>query len=144
MNHFENESEENLILYSCLAGLLARVAHVDFDVKDDEKDHMKSALVHWLKIDEKKAELLTQIALEELQSLIGLDTRKFCTPLVETTDVNTRFEVIEALFELAASDGGVSNDESNEISYISKALNLENKYFISARANVKEYLDSLN
>ena len=143
LTHFKDESEENLILYSCIAGLLARVAHVDFEVAEDEKKHMKNALTHWMKIDANKAELLSTIALDELKSLQGLDTRKFCTPLVETTDINTRFEIIEALFELAASDGGVSNDESNEISYISKALNLENKYFISARAAVKDHLNSL-
>lgn len=140
---FPNESEDALILFSCVAGLMARVAHVDFEITDSEKEHMKNALIHWMKIENKKAEILTLISLEELKNLQGMDTRKFCTPLVETTNVDTRFEVLEALFELAAADGEVSNDESNEISFIAKTLNLENKYFIAARANVKDYLTNL-
>ncbi len=141
--YFKDETEENLILYSCLTGLLARVAYVDFQISTEEKDHIIDSISHWTGINAQKAEVLANVAQEEMTKLSGLDTRKYCTPLVEYFDIDKRFEIIEILFSLAASDGEVTNDESNEISYIAKALNLENKYFISARAQVKEYLASL-
>ncbi len=141
--HFENETEENLVLFSCLAGLLARVAYVDFKVTDEERNHIVEATTHWMKIDNEKAQFLAQVAEKEMKKLSGLDTRKYCTPLIEYFSIDRRFEILETLFELAASDGEVTMDESNEISYIAKGLNLENKYFIAARAQVKEYLATL-
>jgi uncharacterized tellurite resistance protein B-like protein len=141
--HFPNASEEKLVIMSCLAGLMARVAYIDFEVQDIERTNMELALKHWMELKDDEAKVLADIAITEMKALSGLDTRKFCTPLVDLLNVNERFKVLEALFQVAAADGDVDNAESNEISYISKSLVLENKYFLSARAQVKDFLTSL-
>lgn len=142
--HFPHFEENRIIVLSCLSGLLARVAYVDFTIHEDEQKHIESALRHWINLTEDEAKFTAKVAVDQMKKLSGLDTRKFCTPLVEILSVTERYHILEALFELAASDGTVENAETNEISFISKSLVLERKYFLAAKAKVKEFLGSLS
>ena len=141
--HFPDLPEDRIIILACLSGLLARVAYVDFEIHEDEVAHMEKALTHWLKVSADEAKFVAQTAVDEIKSLSGLDNRKFCTPLVDLLSVDERYHVLETLFELAATDGIVEMAETNEISYIAKSLVLEHKYFVAAKATVKDYLASL-
>lgn len=140
---FSHFSEDKMIIIACLSGLMARVAYVDFNVCAKEKDTILGCLKHWLSLSPEEAEVVATIAIEEMTELSGLDSRIYCTPLVELLDVDTRYHILETLFELAASDGSVGNNEANEIQFIANSLVLEKKYFISAQATVKEYLNVL-
>jgi len=141
--HFPNLPENRTILLTCLSGLLAQVAYVDFEVHEDEINHMENALTHWIKVSKEEAQFVAEVSVQEIKSLASFDNRKFCTPLVDILSVDERYHILETLFELAASDGVVEMAESNEISYISKSLVLEHKYFIAAKAKVREYLATL-
>lgn len=141
--HFPQMPENRIITLACLSGLLARVAYVDFEIHDDEFSHMKDALIHWVQLTDEEASFVAEIAISEIKSLSSLDNRKFCTPLVDILSVDERYHILETLFELAASDGIVEQAETNEISYISKSLVLEHKYFVAAKAKVKEFLATL-
>lgn len=140
---FSQFTENKLIIMACLSGLLARVAYVDFKVTEDEKEQIKNSLVQWLNLTKEEAITIADIAIEEMTELSGLDSRIYCTPLVELLDVDTRYHILETLFEIAASDGEVENKEINEIQFISNSLVLEKKYFLAAQATVKEHLNSL-
>lgn len=141
--HFPKMDENRVTALTCISGLLAKVAYVDFQVHPDEVENMKKALIHWSKLTEEEAQFVAEIAVTEIKSLSSHDNRKYCKPLVEIFSVDERFEVLETLFELAASDGIVELAESNEINYISKALVLEHKYFVAAKAQVREFLATL-
>ena len=140
---FPNYPQERLIMLSCLAGIMARVAYVDFEIDKNEVAHIEKSLCHWMKLSRTEAHSVGEIAVEQMKQLCGMDTRKFCTPLNDLLSIEERFHILESLFELAASDGIVENSEANEIDYISKALLLEHKYFVTAKSQVKEYLASL-
>lgn len=140
---FTHFTENKMIIMACLSGLLARVAYVDFNVSSEEKGHITHSLIQWLSLSKQEAEVIADIAIEEMSELSGLDSRIYCTPLVDLLDVDTRYHILETLFELAASDGEVLNNEINEIQFISNSLVLEKKYFLAAQATVKEYLNSL-
>lgn len=141
--HFPNMPENRIITLACLAGLLARVAYVDFEVHEHEVEHMEDALIKWVAITREEAHFVAQYAVTEMKNLSGLDNRKFCTPLLDILSTDERYQVLISLFELAAADGIVEIAETNEISYIAKSLVLENKYFISAKAKVREHLGAL-
>jgi uncharacterized tellurite resistance protein B-like protein len=140
---FPDKSEEEIIKMTCLAGLLARVAYVDFELHDNEQSLMESALIERCGLETQTANKVSQIATEEVKELAGLENHLYSDPLNDIMNNGQRYSIIECLFHLAASDGEVSNDESEEIRLINKALLLEHKHFIAARAKVVESLGSL-
>ncbi|EQC47979.1 TerB family tellurite resistance protein [Bacteriovorax sp. Seq25_V] len=140
---FSHLDDNKLVILACLSGLLARVAYVDFNVSDEEKEHIKKSLIECMKLTDPEAEIVTKIAVDEMKELYGLDSRIYCTPLNNILNNDAKYTILELLFAVAASDGNVDNEESNEISYIAKSLLLEKKYFLAAQAGVKDFLGIL-
>lgn len=143
MENFPQMNEERKIILSCLSGLLARVAYSDLEITKREETEMNRILCELSGLSEEEARHITQYSLRKMKELSGLDTRSYCKPLVEILTQSERYQILKALFAIAAADGEVDNVESNEISYIANALVLEKKYFLSAQADVKEYLKTL-
>ncbi len=140
---FPDKEENQHILMTCVAGLLARVAYVDFEIHENEQEHMVCALKAWANISNQEASNLSTLAIDEVKALAGLDQRKYCTPLNELLSNDDKFELLKCLFHLAASDGKVENHESEEIRLINTAFLLEQRHYVAARATVKEYLGAL-
>jgi uncharacterized tellurite resistance protein B-like protein len=137
------QSDEDHILVACLAGLVARVAQADFEIEDREIESMESSIHHWLKLDKKMVQAIIELAIKEVVTLSGLENHKYCYPLNDILDNDQKFGILETLFQVAASDENVSETEAEEIRLICKALNLEHRHFIAARATVLEYLGIL-
>ncbi len=140
---FPNKSPEEILLATCIAGLMARVAYADMKIENSEKDSMKKALSHLSNLNKEEVDAITTLAIDEVKDLAGLENHLYCKPISENLSEMERFDIVKALFELAASDGGASNNEGEEIRYICTALLLEHKHFIAARAGVLDKLDSL-
>jgi uncharacterized tellurite resistance protein B-like protein len=140
---FPQDDEEDIVKMACMAGLLARVAYCDLDLNDNEVIRMKELLKQFTFLDAEHSEKVVETALEEIKDLSGLENHKYCPPLNNLLDNQQRYQLLESLFAVAASDGEVSGQESEEIRNISKGLLLEHKHFISARATVSEKLGIL-
>lgn len=138
-----NADEKDQLHLACIAGLYARVAYVDMKIHPDEQSLMEKSLIQWGKFDQDQAQAITLMAIEHVQELSGLENHLYCIPLSENLSNEKRYGLLTSLFALAASDGGVDNNESEEIRHISKGLLLEHKHFISARATVLDKLDAL-
>lgn len=142
-NELTDQSEEELIKIACISGLLARVAHVDFVVTDGERESMHVALEEWTHLNKEEIHAICKIAVEEIKELAGIENHMYTRPLRDIMDHDERYEVLEACFAVAASDGTVENMESEEIRTIGKGLELTSKHFIAARATVAEKLGAL-
>jgi len=140
---FNNLEDSELVKMTCLSGLMARVAYVDLNIDNDEKESIKNALIKWLDLDLLLAEKVTDLTIQETQELAGTENHRYTRPLKECLTTDDRYKVLELLFNVAASDGNADNLESEEIRIISKGLGLEHQHFISARATVKDFLGSL-
>lgn len=138
-----NATDDEHILVACTSGLFARVIYIDFEVHKNEVSKMKSALQQWTKLGAEEIDAIVSISIEEIKNLSGLENHKYCPPLVKILDNDHRYGLLESLFQIAASDGTVEDQESEEIRLIATGLNLEHKHFISARASVLEYLGAL-
>lgn len=136
-------SEEELVKITCVAGLFARVAYVDFHLDPNEKEHMFEALKQWTNFSEKEVRSIVDIAIDHIKELAGLENHLYVYRLKEVLDRDARFAVIESLFALAASDGVVENIESEEIRIIVKGFDLSDKHFLVARAKVSDKLKAL-
>lgn len=137
------QSEEELIKFACLAGLLARIAYMDYRIDKAEKKHMKKVLIEWAKVSEADAEKMVTLSLSEIKELSGLENHLYCHPLNEVCDISQKNDILKCLFALAASDNSVSELESEEIRLISKGLLLDQKDFVAAKLTVIDKLNAL-
>ncbi len=140
---YPDMSEEQLIKITCIAGLFARVAYVDFSLEESEIDHMKAALKEMTDFKDEEINSIVGVANKHIKELAGLENHKYVYSLKEVMDQNERYKIIEALFYVAASDGTVSNDESEEIRIINKGFDLSDRHFAAARAKVSDKLGAL-
>jgi len=140
---FPHVEEDQLLIMSCIAGLFARVAYVDFELDIGEMDKMKKLISNWHFSDEIDSEIISTLAVENIKEMAGLDNHLYIQPLKEKIEKDDRFSIVKSLFLIAAADGSVENIESEEIRKITKGLELSSQYFIAARAEVSEYLKIL-
>lgn len=138
-----NSDNEEKLLVACVAGLLARVAYIDFKIHESELLKMRGALNEWTDLDSHDIQAIVTLAIEEIKDLAGLENHTYCAPLNELLNPDQRYALLEGLFALAASDGEVESRESEEIRLITQGLRLEHKHFIAARATVLEHLKAL-
>ena len=138
-----NAAEDELIEIACIAGLLARVAYVDFDIDTREIYSMKNILLEWTDLPDKDIDAIVHLAIEEIKELAGLENHKYCHPLNDILSNDQKYGLLKALFAVAASDHHVEQIENEEIRVICRGLRLQHNYYVSARASVLEKLGAL-
>ena len=138
------DADENaLVEVACIAGLLARVAFVDMKIHEKEKEHIRQVLTDWTEFSEREINAISNMAINEVRELVGKENHLYVHHLKPLLDKTQRFQVLRALFAMAASDGEVDNYESEEIRTIGKGLDLFNQEFLAARAEVADKLKAL-
>jgi uncharacterized tellurite resistance protein B-like protein len=142
-HHFSERDENFQVKAACLSGMMARIAFADLKIEEAEKESIISALKEGMELTTEEATTLTDLCLEEVKDLAGVENHLYCLPLRESLSEQERYQILITLFKIAAADGNVENLEGEEIRNISKGLLLEHKHFISARSTVLEYLGSL-
>lgn len=116
----------------CLAGgLMARVAHVDRQVTDDESRAIADALQEHWGLGKVEAEFIAQVALSEIGP--SMDYYRLTREFFTNTSLEERERFLRALFAVAASDGLASSDEIEEIRAIANSLHMTHKQFIDAK-----------
>jgi len=126
--------EADLRKLSLAGGLMARVAHVDREVTEDEFDMMVNALQTGWDILREAAAFVAEIAVSKVGAELDYFrlTRQFSTSTTE--DERVRF--LDVLFAVADADGRVSHEEIEEIRRIARSLNLTHKQFIGAKLKI--------
>jgi uncharacterized tellurite resistance protein B-like protein len=128
--------EEVLRKLSLAGGLMARVAHVDEKVSESERESMIIALQQGWDLGEEAAALVAEIALAEFSA--GMDFYRLTREFFEATSRKERIKFAETLFRVAAADGDIAHDETEEIRRIANGLKLTHKQFIQAKLKASE------
>jgi len=126
--------ERDLRLLCLAGGLMARVAHVDLKVTDEELQAMVSALRSAWDVTSDQAQFVAEVAVSEVGP--DMDYYRLTRQFFEATDETQRGEFLEVLFAVADADGTVSHDEIEEIRAISNSLRLTHKRFIEAKLTI--------
>lgn len=140
---FPSIPEQDLVLTSCIAGLMANIAYRDFEIDPKEIESMKQILIDWKITESIDQEVVVKMALDHVQDFAGLENHLFVYPLKNNLSKDQKYKVLQALFVIAASDGSVDNIESEEIKMICHGLELSSQHFLSARAEVAEFINAL-
>ena len=127
-------SEDELRKLSLAGGLMARVAYVDHEVKDEETDTMIAALQTNWEISQVEAALVVEVAVSEISK--SLDYYRLSREFFESTSFDERLHFLDVLFAVAAGDGFVSYDETEEIRTIAMGLKFTHKQFIDAKLKI--------
>ena len=126
--------EDRLRKLSMVGGLMARVAHVDLVVTNEEFEVIADSLKKEWGISQDEATFVTEVAVSE----VGPDmdyyrlTREFFTSTTE----EERSQFLNVLFSVANADGFVSSKEIEEIRTIANSLRLTHKQFIDAKLTI--------
>lgn len=128
---------------TAISGLLACVAHTDFHISESEKGTIENSLLTWCKLSSHQAKVVTDLALHEVAALASLDVHEYTGTLYKILNDEEKVGVLEALFQLAASDGEVGVNESEFIRHVGHGLRLDHHEFVAARATVLAHLKVL-
>jgi uncharacterized tellurite resistance protein B-like protein len=119
---------------SLAGGLMARVAYVDRDVDEAEFDAMADILEEKWDVSPLEAALIAEVAVSQIGA--GMDTYGAARDLFEATNEEQRVKFLDVLFAVAASDGFVTYEETEEIRLISNLLKLTHSQFIDAKLKI--------
>lgn len=128
---------------TAIAGLLACVAHSDFHPSEAEQSEIEKSLLTWCKLSVEQAKAVAELAVKEVGALASLEVTTYTNSLDKLLNDSERVEVLEALFDIAASDHEVSHDEAEFIRHISHGLRLSHHEFVAARATVLKHIAML-
>jgi uncharacterized tellurite resistance protein B-like protein len=126
--------EADLRKLSLAGGLLAKVAHVDEHISEDEFEAIARALqTHW-QVDRETAVFIAEVATSEVAK--KLDHHRTVRQFATNTTRAERVHFLDVLFAVAVADGRVSFDETEEIRAIANSMNLTHKDFIDAKLKI--------
>jgi uncharacterized tellurite resistance protein B-like protein len=129
-----NIPDTELRLLSLAGGIMARVAHVDLDVTDDEIAAMIKALESGWDLSSDQAAFVVEVAVSEIGP--DMDYYRLTREFFENTDQDQRVGFLKVLFAVGDADGQVTNEEIEEIRTIASALRLPHKDFIDAKLTI--------
>jgi uncharacterized tellurite resistance protein B-like protein len=138
----ENEgvviSQDMLRKLSLAGGLMARVAFVDRQVSDEERNMIVQALQNYWELSGLEASLVAEAALSEISK--GMDYFRLTRQFFECTTEDERLRFLDVLFALTAADGGATFEEIEEIRSIANVLKLTHQQFIDAKLKIPREL----
>ena len=117
---------------AAFAVVLARAARADLRVSAEETDRMREIVERVGGLDAEHAGLVVDLA--SSGALGGADEYLASRQLRQTTQVDERRRVLDALFAVAAADDSISLAEEEEIREVANELGLSHEDYVAARA----------
>jgi tellurite resistance protein len=134
---------ERARLVASAAYTLARAAHADLDISDEETAVIEDALRSAGALDEATAVLVAEMAKFQAKNVGGTEdyvvTREFAALATDEQKAN----VLRACFVVAAANGSISAEESAEVNQIAKELALDPDQVSAIRAEFHELLSAV-
>ena len=135
---------ERARLVASAAYTLARAAHADLHITDDETHVMERMLVEHKGLDEATAVIVVEMAKLQARSVGGTEdyvvTREFRDLATEAQ----RLDVLRACFEIGAASGTISAEEALVVNQITRELDLPTELVNEVRAEFHDALTSVH
>ncbi len=107
------------------AYILARAAHADLDIGDDETTVMESAVHELGELDEAQAVLVVQMAKLQARAKFGTEDYLVTREFAGFASDAQKLAVLRACFAVGAADDEISSDEAQVINGIAKELGVD-------------------
>lgn len=125
-------SDEELRKLSLAGGLMARIAHADEVVTDEELVTMARLLQEAWPISNEAAILVAEIAASEVSQ--DIDYFRLSRQFANQTTIDERVAFVDALYQIAAADGNTSMQERAEVNNVAHSLNVTQTHLSRYRA----------
>lgn len=127
-------TDDDLRKLSLVGGLMAKIAYQDRNVTEEELAQMIEAIEKNWELTREEATFLAEVAVTSVD--VTYDAFRMMRELVTNTTIEERQHIVEVLFAVAAADGDISFDETEEIRLIARSLELSHREFIDAKLRV--------
>lgn len=125
------------------AYLLGRVAHADLEVSDEETREMEHIVVELGRVPEEQAIIVVQMAKTQNRLFGGTEDYLVSREFGKLATKEQKLALLECLYAVSASEGGISTVEDNEISKIAREVQLSREDLVQARSDWREHLNVL-
>ena len=125
---------------AAFAYVLARVAHADHDVSDDEVGEMERRVGALGQLSGAQAALVVQIAKQQAITLAGTENYVVTRQFRKLSTREQRLALLSCLFAVAAADDSVSEVENREIGQIASELGLTRTELVATRGAYRSKL----
>ena len=122
------------------AYVLARVAHADLDIDDDESAEMERITTQLASLSAPEAALVVEIAKSQAKLLGETENYVVTREFRRFSTKEQRGELLQCLFAVAASDGTISGVESSEIAAIGEELGFTRPEINAVRSQYRDHL----
>jgi len=125
------------------ASILSRVGHADLNISEPERLAIEQIVKKLGGVNDATAALIAEIAKNQNKLLGGVENYLITRAFKEIATNEQKFELMEALFAVAAAEEGISSEENQEILKISEEIGLARNDFLAVRSKFKEHLNVL-
>jgi len=125
---------------AAFAYVLARVAHADYEVSEDEIREMERLVRQLSELGEAQAALVVQIAKTQAVTLGATENYVVTRQFRDVSTREQRLSLLRCLFAVAAADESISDKENTEITLIATELGLTQPELVVARSAYREKL----
>jgi uncharacterized tellurite resistance protein B-like protein len=121
----------------CLAGgLLARIAAVDKEISEQEKQAIEKVLGTQWGLSARETRIVAEVSCD--RTLKGLDYFRLARGFFECTTLDERREFLKCLFRIANASNKTSYEETEAIRKIAGSLKLTHEDFIEAKLTIPD------
>lgn len=134
---------EQARLVASAAYTLARAAHADLEISDDETAVIERELQANGALDEPTAVLVTEMAKLQARTVGGTEDYVVTREFTALASEQQRIDVLRACFAVGAASGSISAEESAVLNQIAKELGLDPDTVNAVRADFHERLSAV-
>jgi uncharacterized membrane protein YebE (DUF533 family) len=139
----EQMPAEQARLIASAAYTLARAAHADLHISDEETAVIERELQSHGSIDEPTAVLVTEMAKLQAKTVGGTEDYVVTREFAALASEQQRMDVLRACFAVGAASGTISAEESAAVNQIANELNLDTSVVTAIRAEFHERLSAV-
>jgi uncharacterized tellurite resistance protein B-like protein len=125
---------------AAFAYVLARVAHADLEIDDDETREMQCIATRLADLSDAEAALVVEIAKNQARLLGETENYVVTREFRNIATAAQRGQLLQCLFAVAAADGTISSVESAELAAIGEELGFTRPEIMGTRAAWKKVL----
>lgn len=134
---------ERARLVASAAYTLARAAHADLDISDDEMAMIEHELQTRGALDEPTAVLVAEMAKLQAKTVGGTEDYVVTREFNALASADQKTAMVAACFAIAAVNGTISAEEAAEVNQIANELGLDPATVNGLRAEYHEHLSSV-
>jgi uncharacterized tellurite resistance protein B-like protein len=139
----EEMPPERARLVASAAYTLARAAHADLDISDEETAAIEEELQRDEGLDEPTAVLVTQMAKLQTKTVGGTEDYVVTREFKAISTPEQRLDVVRACFAISAASGMISAEETAVLNQIAGELDIDAAALNAIRADYHERLSSV-